>query len=634
MAQTKVELLIELKERVNAGLKKAKDAVSQSTAEMKDKLSGLKGHFVNAFTEMRNQVPLFDKAIRLITNPIGAAIVAIGAFGAGFSKLKAFAGECIEAYKTQSLAETKLTTVMRQRMHATNDEVASIIKLANEQQRLGVVGDEVQLAGAQQVSTFLTSKKSVEALLPAMNDLIAQQKGVSATTEDATNIANMMGKAMQGQTSALSRVGITFSEAEEKALKYGTETQRAAVLAKIITNNVGEMNEAIAATPVGKIAQYENALSDVKQERFGAVFLSIKAAWLPVQNVILSGWEKVVSFFERNQTRITAVVTTVANFVGSAISGVITVLGYVKSGFAFMYEWRDVIYGVGAAFVLLNAKLIATSVWTGILAVKNAALTAAQWLLNAAMTANPIGIIIVAIGALIGIIIALCRRYEGWVTVWNAVKTTLVASFQQYIASWKFGFTELWYNVQIFWAKLKGFGEYVGQLFTNIGRAMKAALSGNFAQAKDVLESDIKTKAGAEVEQLEASRDANRATYKQESIERAKEVANAWKSVKLTKKEKTEDATETSPLLSGAGGGVEFDGNTTGGSDSPITGTTDSVTGSAQQIRNITVNIDAFNKGGINAAGTEGLKGMNADQIAEWFNQQLNRAIRNLELSY
>ena len=48
----------------------------------------------------------------------------------------------------------------------------------------------------------------------------------------------------------------------------------------------------------------------------------------------------------------------------------------------------------------------------------------------------------------------------------------------------------------------------------------------------------------------------------------------------------------------------------------------------------ITVNIDAFNKGGINTGNTEGLNGLNATQVEEWFNQMLMRAIRNLELSY
>ena len=171
-----------------------------------------------------------------------------------------------DAYAVQVEAETKLETVMRQRMDATDKEIDSIKRLAAEQQKLGVIGDEVQLQGAQQVATFLNEKKSLETLLPAMNNLLAQQKGLSATGQDAVNIGNLMGKAMQGQTSALRRVGITFSEAEENVMKYGNESQRAAMLAQIITNNVGNMNAALAKTDAGKQKQLDNKLGDIKEK--------------------------------------------------------------------------------------------------------------------------------------------------------------------------------------------------------------------------------------------------------------------------------------------------------------------------------------------------------------------------------
>ncbi len=180
-----------------------------------------------------------------------------------------------DAYTVQVQAETQLATVMRQRMQATDADINAIKKLASEQQKLGVVGDEVQLAGAQQIATFLTQRRSIETLLPAMNDLLVQQKGLKATGNDAVAVANLMGKAMQGQTSALKRVGITFSEAQAKVMQYGTESERSAMLAQIITDNVGHMNAEVAKTDVGKLKQQANALGDVK-EGWGAVAMSVQ----------------------------------------------------------------------------------------------------------------------------------------------------------------------------------------------------------------------------------------------------------------------------------------------------------------------------------------------------------------------
>lgn len=177
----------------------------------------------------------------------------------------------VDAYAVQETAERKLETVMRQRMNATAGEIQSIKDLASAQQGIGVIGDEVQLSGAQQMATFLNQKQSIDVLLPAMNNLLAQQKGLNATTSDAVSVANLMGKAMQGQTSALTRVGITFTEAQAKVMKYGDESQRAAMLAQIITDNVGQMNQELAQTDIGKQKQLENTIGDIKEKLGGLV---------------------------------------------------------------------------------------------------------------------------------------------------------------------------------------------------------------------------------------------------------------------------------------------------------------------------------------------------------------------------
>lgn len=89
-------------------------------------------------------------------------------------------------------------------MGATDEEIQSIKDLASAQQEIGVIGDEVQLSGAQQIATFLKEKSSLDTLLPAMNNLLAQQKGLNATTGDAVTVGNLMGKAMMGQVDASS----------------------------------------------------------------------------------------------------------------------------------------------------------------------------------------------------------------------------------------------------------------------------------------------------------------------------------------------------------------------------------------------------------------------------------------------
>ncbi len=227
---------------------------------------------------LKNRINDTRKAMDQIDQQIGNGAgdkwyVKFGAMGSGLTGMKdgiAQLGELARSlsktYSVQEEAELKLTTIMRQRMNATDDEVDSIKRLASEQQKIGVIGDEVQLAGAQQVATFLKSKESIEALLPAMNDLAVQQHGLNVSSEDMANIGNMVGKVMQGQTGALRRVGISFNEAQENAMKYGSELDRAKALAEVITGNVGHMNAALAKTDAGKAKQMANSFGDWKEE--------------------------------------------------------------------------------------------------------------------------------------------------------------------------------------------------------------------------------------------------------------------------------------------------------------------------------------------------------------------------------
>ena len=196
---------------------------------------------------------------------------AIDALQDSIDELQGVMVDLTSAYQVQLVAETQLATIMRQRMNSTNEEIQRIKDFCSAQQELGVIGDEVQLSGAQQMATFLKEKQSLETLIPAMNNLIAQQNGLNATNQDAVSIGNMMGKAMQGQVEVLQRVGVTFDESQKQVLQFGTESERAAMLAEVITANVGNMNAELAKTDSGQQKQLENRLGDVKEQLGGLV---------------------------------------------------------------------------------------------------------------------------------------------------------------------------------------------------------------------------------------------------------------------------------------------------------------------------------------------------------------------------
>lgn len=202
--------------------------------------------------------------------------------GVAFSTagIVSFAKATQALYNTQLEAETKLETILGRNLGATQEQIDATKQWASELQKVGVIGDEIQLSGLQELSTYIENADSLRKMNEVLNDMLAQQYGLNATAESAVTISTMLGKVLEGQTSALSRYGYSFTEAQEQLLKYGTEEQRVATLAEVVEASVGGMNEALAQTPAGRIKQLSNSFGDVK-ERIGEAFTNLEYMLLP-----------------------------------------------------------------------------------------------------------------------------------------------------------------------------------------------------------------------------------------------------------------------------------------------------------------------------------------------------------------
>ena len=121
----------------------------------------------------------------------------------GIQELTGTLLDLTDSYATQQINETRLANNMRNTMGAREEEIQSIKDLCSAQQELGVIGDEVQLAGAQELATYLEKKSSLEALIPVMNDMLTQQYGLEASEESATQVAEMVNSSIGGMNEGL-----------------------------------------------------------------------------------------------------------------------------------------------------------------------------------------------------------------------------------------------------------------------------------------------------------------------------------------------------------------------------------------------------------------------------------------------
>lgn len=360
----------------------------------------------------------------------------------------------IEMSEKQAQAEQKLIEIYRTRMGVDEQAARSTMELASAQQKLGVVGDEVQLAGAQQLATYASMPETVNTLLPAMNNLLVQQKGLNGTQEDATSIANLFGKAMMGQTGALKKAGISFTEDQAKVMKFGTEEEKAAMLAQVVTENVGNMNAEFAKTDAGKIQQAKNELGDMG-EQIGAILLPALAEFVGfLQENVLPKLQELISYFEQHPkvaefalafVALLAVLGPLLMIFGSlatAIGAVAGVIGVLSAPIL-------IVIAVIAALIAIGYKLYTS--WDQIKA------GAKQFKADFVATFQAMkAYVVAAFTAMKTAVVNIFTSIKTAVSnAWNAVKTAVTTKVAEIKSSVTSGFNSLRNSVSATWNSIK-----------------------------------------------------------------------------------------------------------------------------------------------------------------------------------
>lgn len=373
LLQQKFELLQQSVKETSLKLKQLKDMQRQMDAAGVDKTSAQYRELEREIVKTESQLKQAEGALKAFGSVGKQQVLAVGqAFQSAGAKIKSagrtitttfsvygaagiYAGaRLIDMSEKQTQAEQKLAEIYKSRMGVGKQAVASTLALATAQQKAGVVGDEVQLAAAQQLATYAKYPSTVNTMLPALNNLLVQQKGLNGTQEDATALANLFGKAMMGQTGALKRAGISFTEAQEQVLKYGTEEEKASMIAEVVRQNVGNMNAEFAKTDAGKIQQAKNTLSDMGEE-IGAVLLPAVAdlaTWIgenllpKIQSLIdwLGQHPKIATF-----ALALAGITAVAGPLIMIFGGIISAIGVII----------PIVTAVAGAFAAVSAPVLA-----------------------------------------------------------------------------------------------------------------------------------------------------------------------------------------------------------------------------------------------------------------------------------
>ena len=309
----------------------------------------------------------------------------------------------------------------------------------------------------------------------------------------AESNAVQLGKALNDPVkglSALAKSGVTFTEQEKDKIKTlvesGKQLEAQELILAAIEKQVGGTAEATADSS----AKMSLGFADLKE--------TIGLALLPVfdaMNDKLAGFAKWAS--ENSQ---------VILILGGVIGGL---AGAIVAANIAMKAWA-------AAQAIIKAATVA---WTGV-----------QWALNAALAANPIGIVVLAIVALIGIVVLaynkvgwfrdlvdaawskikeaievvvdwfantawpLLKKVFGWIagavkkylTVWSTIFTTIWDAMKPVLA-WVIDV--LWTGIQTYFGLIKTAVETVGSVFSTIFAGIQTAVKAAWDFIRPIIDS-------------------------------------------------------------------------------------------------------------------------------------------------
>jgi hypothetical protein len=281
--------------------------------------------------------------------------------------------------------------------------------------------------------------------------LAAADLGSFSNLETA-DVADRMSAAFRGEYDSLQAVipNINAARVESEALaatgkktasELTAQEKATAVLAIVQKDGARAMGDfARTSDGAANSAKIASASLEDQSTKLGSVLLPIWSGFLSFLNTsVIPAFSSLVTWITQNTDLLGGIAMAVG--VAAGVFGVLTVA----------------VGAYNAISGIFKAYQIASAAATG-------GLTFAQWALNAAMSANPIGLIITLLALLVGAI------------VWVATQTTFFQDVWSAVMTW---FQEAWANVSSFFTTLwTGLVAWFNGVITNVASFIVSVIGG------------------------------------------------------------------------------------------------------------------------------------------------------------
>lgn len=320
---------------VNSAMRKIGTTAGEVTSSIKSKFSavwnalpeGARNAAVKAGSALHSGLSkasgFASKAVSGIGNAAkGMATVVSGAATAASAYLVNFGKQSVAAALKAGEVTAKFQQVAKNN-NWTDEEQKSLLSLNKTLGQTGVISGGTLKAAQAQLGTFALTADQVKTLTPALADMIANNKGYNATAQDGVQIANLLGKVMTGSATALSKYGVTMTDAQKKVLQEGSASEKAAMAAQVLEANFGGINKALAQTPQGKMTILQHEIAGLKTSvgndliaAFGGVGGAVIKMVQAVEPLITALFDKIAQLAQKIGPPLEKVFGAVADKIG------------------------------------------------------------------------------------------------------------------------------------------------------------------------------------------------------------------------------------------------------------------------------------------------------------------------------
>ncbi len=264
-----------------------------------------------------------------------------------FAAVTAIVGTSVAAYQEAERSQRQLEHAVLDVSKGTKEQVASINALSSAlQKKVGIDGDALNM-GVAQLSTFGLQSKSVVDLTKSLADLTVNTNGVGASADQYVTSANIMAKALNGQFGVLEKMGIRFTDAQQKMIEFGSESEKVAALQAGLQQNLRETTDTLGGLDV--------SVAKAKMS-FGEVQESIGKAFSEAVNNLLGRLEPLITRISDWVSANPQLASTILMVVGG-IAGLVAIVGVL--GMALP--------GIIAGFTLLSGPVGIIALAIGVL---------------------------------------------------------------------------------------------------------------------------------------------------------------------------------------------------------------------------------------------------------------------------